>query len=220
VTAAGLRRSSRKFRLPPPRRQRRPASRADRRQDRPAAGQSRAPLYRHARHDSFGAADDCPHLAHPDRPVRAGEHRDFAHSRPPMFRAQPGFAGALFAAQRAERSSPCGATSPLSRRSTARTPPGRPGLPLLHCHRRELPPGGITTPWCGRYPQTFQHPPDRRGADPVAKTRQLAVDPLGSLGQGSPGPSPDQRGEPRVDRRSAASCRGPTADSGPAASPG
>jgi heme-degrading monooxygenase HmoA len=36
--------------------------------------------------------------------ARAGEYRDFAHSRSlPMFRAQPGFAGALFAAQRAER---------------------------------------------------------------------------------------------------------------------
>jgi hypothetical protein len=37
--------------------------------------------------------------------ARAGEYRDFAHSRSlPMFRAQPGFAGALFAAQRAKRS--------------------------------------------------------------------------------------------------------------------
>jgi len=36
--------------------------------------------------------------------ARAGEYRDFAHSRSlPMFRAQPGFAGALFAGQRAER---------------------------------------------------------------------------------------------------------------------
>src|SRR5215510_4968167 len=36
--------------------------------------------------------------------ARAGEYRDFAHSRSlPMFRAQPGFAGALFTARRAER---------------------------------------------------------------------------------------------------------------------
>ena len=36
--------------------------------------------------------------------ARAGEYRDFAHSRSlPMFRAQPGFAGALFAARQAER---------------------------------------------------------------------------------------------------------------------
>ena len=36
--------------------------------------------------------------------ARAGEYRDFAHSRSlPMFRAQPGFAGALFAARRADR---------------------------------------------------------------------------------------------------------------------
>src|SRR5215475_12270273 len=36
--------------------------------------------------------------------ARADEYRDFAHSRSlPMFRTQPGFAGALFAARRAER---------------------------------------------------------------------------------------------------------------------
>ena len=36
--------------------------------------------------------------------ARAGEYRDFAHSRSlPMFRTRPGFAGALFAARRAER---------------------------------------------------------------------------------------------------------------------
>jgi len=36
--------------------------------------------------------------------ARAGEYRDFAHCRSlPMFRAQPGFAGALFAARQAER---------------------------------------------------------------------------------------------------------------------
>src|SRR5262245_61666015 len=36
--------------------------------------------------------------------ARAGEYRDFAHSRSlPMFRMQPGFAGALFATRRAER---------------------------------------------------------------------------------------------------------------------
>jgi len=36
--------------------------------------------------------------------ARAGEYRDFAHSRSlPVFRTQPGFAGALFAAHRAER---------------------------------------------------------------------------------------------------------------------
>src|SRR5262249_35719505 len=36
--------------------------------------------------------------------TRAGEYRDFAHSRSlPMFRTQPGFTGALFAARRAER---------------------------------------------------------------------------------------------------------------------
>jgi len=34
----------------------------------------------------------------------AGEYRDFAHSRSlPMFRMQPGFVGALFAARQAER---------------------------------------------------------------------------------------------------------------------
>ncbi len=36
--------------------------------------------------------------------TRADEYRDFAHSRSlPMFRAQPGFVGVLFAAHRAER---------------------------------------------------------------------------------------------------------------------
>jgi heme-degrading monooxygenase HmoA len=36
--------------------------------------------------------------------ARADQYRDFAHSRSlPMFRAQPGFAGVLFAASRAER---------------------------------------------------------------------------------------------------------------------
>ena len=36
--------------------------------------------------------------------ARAGDYRGFAHSRSlPMFRMQPGFAGALFAARRADR---------------------------------------------------------------------------------------------------------------------
>jgi heme-degrading monooxygenase HmoA len=36
--------------------------------------------------------------------TRAGEYRDFARSRSlPMFRAQPGFAGVLFATRQAER---------------------------------------------------------------------------------------------------------------------
>jgi hypothetical protein len=36
--------------------------------------------------------------------ARAGDYRGFAHSRSlPMFRMQPGFAGALFAARQAER---------------------------------------------------------------------------------------------------------------------
>ena len=36
--------------------------------------------------------------------ARAGEYRDFAHSRSlPMFRAQPGFAGVFFAARQDER---------------------------------------------------------------------------------------------------------------------
>jgi len=36
--------------------------------------------------------------------ARAGEYRDFAHSRSlPMFRMQPGFVGALFAGRRADR---------------------------------------------------------------------------------------------------------------------
>jgi hypothetical protein len=38
-------------------------------------------------------------------PARAGEYSDFARSRSlPMFRAQPGFAGVLFAGQGGERS--------------------------------------------------------------------------------------------------------------------
>src|SRR5262245_6708677 len=42
-------------------------------------------------------------LTHIDQ-TRADEYRDFAHSRSlPMFRAQPGFVGVLFAAHRAER---------------------------------------------------------------------------------------------------------------------
>jgi len=37
-------------------------------------------------------------------PARAGEYRDFAHSRSlPMFRAQPGFAGVFFAARQDQR---------------------------------------------------------------------------------------------------------------------
>src|SRR5258707_15377737 len=66
----------------------------------------------------------------------------------------------------------------------------------------------ITTPRCGRYPQTFQHPPDRRDADPVAKTQQLALDPLVAPARVLPGHAPDQCGEPRVDRRAAAPGRG------------
>ena len=62
----------------------------------------------------------------------------------------------------------------------------------------------ITTPRCGRYSQTFQHPPDRRDADPVAKTQQLALDPLVASARVLPGHAPDQCGESRLDRRSAA----------------
>jgi hypothetical protein len=49
--------------------------------------------------------DDHPHLARTEiDQTRAHEYRDFAHSKSlPIFRAQPGFAGVLFAAHATER---------------------------------------------------------------------------------------------------------------------
>src|SRR5215468_171324 len=42
---------------------------------------------------------------------------------------------------------------------------------------QELPPSGVVALRRGRYPQAFEHPPHRRGADPHAQAEQFALDP-------------------------------------------
>jgi hypothetical protein len=56
-------------------------------------------------------------------------------------------------------------------------------------------------------PQPFQHPPHRRGADPVAQAEQLTLDPLVSPARVLPRHLLDQHCEPGIDRRPAAAMR-------------